>query len=132
MKKTITISITIILVTFLSHSNVFADGGKHKRERGVIHSNDSQGHRYANHKYAYNKRHNNRNHRYNKHNKSHYRSHLGYQRNKHYYKRNHGHTYHKSYNHCYHRYDKQNYRHNHRSNRRWADHFRLHSLIFNL
>ena len=140
MKKIITISITIILVTFLSLSNAVAEGRRYKNTEGTITGSDSRNHRYTynkhddsrNHKYTYNKNHNNRNHRYNMHNKRYDRRNHRYQHNKRYDRWNNGHTYHKSYNHRNHRYNRHNYRHDHRSNGYWTLHLIIPSLLFNL
>ncbi len=45
MKKTI--SIIIILMSFLSLTNAFSEGRKHKNEREMIYLNDSQNYRCA-------------------------------------------------------------------------------------
>ncbi len=133
MKKLITISITIILATFLSFSSAVAEDTRHKNTKRKVVGNDRQNYRHINnkknrsrnHKYAYNKDHHNQDNRYNTHNKRYDRRNHRYQNNKRY-------TSHKSYNNQNHRYNKHNYRHNHRSNGHWAGHFIIRSLIFNL
>ena len=140
MKKLIAISITVILTTFLTCSNDFAEGRRHKNAEGTMARHDSRNHRYTynkhndsrNHKYTYNKNHNNRNHRYNTQNKRYDRRNHRYNtHNKRYDRRNHGHTYHKSYNNRNHKYNRHNYRHDHRSNGYWTLHLIIPSLLFN-
>ena len=136
MKKTIAISITIILAIFLSLSNAVAESGRYKDTKGTMTGSDSRNHRYTrnkhdnsrSHKYTYNKNHNHRNHRYNKHTKRYDRR---YQHNKRYDRWNYGHTYHKSCNHRNHKYNRHNYRHDRRSNGYWAGHLIIQGLLFN-
>ena len=107
MKKLIAISITIILTTFLSYSNAFAEGRRHKNAEKTMTGYDSRNHLYTynkhddsrNHKNAYNKNHNNGKNRYNIRDKRHYRKDYRNRNNKHYDRWNHRYAHNKRYQH---------------------------------
>ena len=151
MKKLIAISITIILTTFLSCSNAFAEGRRHKNAERTMTGYDSRNHRYIynnhddsrNHKYAYNKSHDNRNHRYNIRGKRHYHNDHRNQNNKRYNRWNHRyrnnkndnrwnrrHAYDKNYRHKIHHHNRHNNHREYRPNGYWALHLILPGLLF--
>ena len=130
MKKLIAISITIILATFLSYSNVFAEGRRHKNDERTMTGYESRNHQYTdnkhddsrNHKYAYNNNRDNRNYRYNMRDKRHYYKDHRSRNNKRYDRWNHRYTHHKSNRH-------KTHNHNMPSSH-WALHLMLPGLIF--